>query len=542
MKSISILDCTLRDGGYVNEWMFGKGNIKTIITKLIEAKIEIIECGFISQKNKFSSDSSQFNSVEDLIGYLPENRGKSTLVAMINYGEYDPFDLPLCDGRSLDGIRVAFHKKDKDEALKVCQKVKDRGYKLFLQPMVSLNYTDKQFLDLISKANDINPYAFYIVDSFGAMKRSDLLHLFYLIDYNLDPDICVGLHSHNNLQLSYSHAQTLTSHLTKRDLIIDSSIFGMGRGAGNLNTELFAEYLNQVNGACYKVPPLLQVMDSVIDPIYRYKYWGYSLAYYLSAVHNCHPNYATYLDNKNTLTVENINEIFGRMDNDNKAIYDKDYAEKAYMNYQDDRVADLQSRAQLKEKLKGKNVLILAPGKSLYDERNKVAAAATEPNTVVISVNFLPEGFEFECDFVFVSNIRRHEAMQGKGISNLIVTSNIRHRENASYVINYSDLLNSEESVEDNAAMMLVSLLITLEAASVQLAGLDGYTADLRGNFVQDNMEFLKKASVMEDMNRGMTVILKKFSNQIPITFVTRPRHVHPFSISYLRKTIVSER
>ena len=115
-------------------------------------------------------------------------------------------------------------------------------------------------------------------------------------------------------------------------------------------------------------------------------------------------------------------------------------------------------------------------------------------------------------------------------MKNLIVTSNIRHRENASYVINYSDLLNSEESVEDNATMMLVSLLITLEAASVQLAGLDGYTADLRGNFVQDDMEFLKKASVMENMNKGMTVILKEFSNQIPITFVTRPRYVHPFS------------
>ena len=83
------------------------------------------------------------------------------------------------------------------------------------------------------------PYAFYLVDSFGTMKRKDMLRFFYMIEHNLREDIVIGFHSHNNLQLAYANAQTLVDLQTSRSLILDSSIMGMGRGAGNLNSELF---------------------------------------------------------------------------------------------------------------------------------------------------------------------------------------------------------------------------------------------------------------------------------------------------------------
>lgn len=119
-----------------------------------------------------------------------------------------------------------------------------KGYKVFVQPMVSLNYTDEEFLSLIQLVNHIKPYAFYIVDSFGMMNKKNLIRLFYLVEHNLDESIWIGFHSHNNKQLAYSNAQCLIDTQTARNLIIDSSIFGMGRGAGNLNTELIVEYLN----------------------------------------------------------------------------------------------------------------------------------------------------------------------------------------------------------------------------------------------------------------------------------------------------------
>ena len=98
---------------------------------------------------------------------------------------------------------------------------------------------------MIQRVNEIEPYAFYMVDSFGMMKGKDLTRLFYLVEHNLKEDIWIGFHSHNNMQLAYSNAQVLVGAHTKHNLVIDSSVYGMGRGAGNLNTELFVEYLNK---------------------------------------------------------------------------------------------------------------------------------------------------------------------------------------------------------------------------------------------------------------------------------------------------------
>lgn len=523
MNSLMVLDCTLRDGGYINDWMFGQENIHKTIFKLTEAKINIIECGFLTKKKDTSPNSSQFNSVEQIESILPSEKDNSIYVAMINFGEFDIDELSSRKEGGLDGIRVAFHKKDREEALEFCQVIKEKGYMVFLQPMVSLSYSDKEFLDIIHKTNQIKPFAFYIVDSFGAMKRDDLLHLFYLTDYNLSDEICIGFHSHNNSQLSYSHAQTLSNHLTNRDLIIDSSVMGMGRGAGNLNTELFAEYLNHFHGANYKVSSLLQIMDDVIAPIFENTHWGYSLPQYLSAMHNCHPNYASYLDNKNTLTFENINELFAIMDIEKKAVFDIEYIKNLYTQYQGTKSTDNIALKELKEQLKGKEVLILAPGKSLKEEK-EVVEKAIEKSTVVIAVNFIPK--DFKTDFVFVSNLRRWEAMQDEEKHNIIVTSNIRELEGIDYVVNYTDLINNVDAVKDNAAMMLISLLISLEVKLIKLAGLDGYSYKTDDNFVQHNMEFMKDTSIMEAMNLGMSDVLSKYAKIIDISFITNPRHV----------------
>lgn len=119
--------------------------------------------------------------------------------------------------------------------------------------MVTLSYSDEEFLKLIRQVNEFMPYAFYIVDSFGMMKGKDLTRLFYMIEHNLSEEISIGFHSHNNMQLAYSNAQTLINVRSNRNLIIDSSVYGMGRGAGNLNTELFVDYLNENYGTHYKL-------------------------------------------------------------------------------------------------------------------------------------------------------------------------------------------------------------------------------------------------------------------------------------------------
>ena len=128
-----------------------------------------------------------------------------------------------------------------------------------------MSYSDEEFLTLIKAANELKPYAFYIVDSFGMMNGRDLIRLFYMLEHNLDDSIKIGFHSHNNMQLAFSNAQQLVSIQTNREIIIDSTIYGMGRGAGNLNSELFIEYLNGISNSNYNIKPLLKIIDEILE-------------------------------------------------------------------------------------------------------------------------------------------------------------------------------------------------------------------------------------------------------------------------------------
>ena len=522
MNKIQVLDCTLRDGGYCNQWQFGAKNIKKITQSLVSASIDIIECGFLTEKiDKYDENVTKFDSIDKIRPFIPEEKNNKLFVAMVNYGEYDIEKLPVHDGKSIDGIRVAFHKKQLTPALEMCKAIKAKGYEVFIQAMVSLSYTDEEFLELIEKANEIEPYAFYIVDSFGMMKQKDLIRLFYMVEHNLKENIWIGFHSHNNMQLAYSNAQSLAEVKTNRNLIIDSSIYGMGRGAGNLNTELFVEYLNENIGTEYKIKPLLNVIDEVLNDFYQQNYWGYSLPNYLSAAHNAHPNYAMYLDDKKTLTIKDMNEIFDMMDEDKKYSYDKNYIERLYIEYMSHRSGQ-KNVAAVSEKIKDRDVLIIAPGKSSVLEKDKIATFIKKNNVIVMSINF--DYKLVKTDYIFISNLRRFDELDKHNRYKCITTSNIPS-DDVYAVVNYCDLINDKEAVEDNAGMMAIKMLILCGAKKVYRAGLDGYSHDSSDNYGDKSMEFMAKSDVSDKRNEGMKAVLKEFSSQIPIEFITENRH-----------------
>ena len=523
MNKVHVLDCTLRDGGYCNEWRFGSQNIKKITAGLVEANIDIIECGFITNKVSRDPDITRFTSFDDAAAVIPADRSGKIFVAMINYGEFDIDALPEHDGSSVDGIRVAFHKRDLSAALEWCEKIKQKGYLVFVQAMVSLSYTDEEFLSLINSINRIEPYAFYIVDSFGRMKSKDLTRLFYMVEHNLNDDIWIGFHSHNNMQLAYSNAQELTTVQTNRNLIIDSSVMGMGRGAGNLNTELFVDYLNENAGKDYRLSPLLNIMDNILTPFYNKNYWGYSLPNYISAMHNSHPNYAGYLDAKKTLTYEDMNNIFDMMDDDKKVSFDKGYIEELYLKYQEkDRVQESHLH-EFTQAVKEKRVLIIAPGLSSVTEKDRILECAKDKNTVTISINY--DYDEQVTDFIFLSNLRRYRDLESVKRAKSIVTSNIPAVD-VYLQVRYKELLNSTEPVQDNAGLMLIKLLIDCGAGSVYIAGMDGYSPNADDNYADKKMNLYTQGDVAEKKNAGMAAVLKEFRKHIDIKMLTTPRYV----------------
>lgn len=524
MKRIQVLDCTLRDGGYINSWKFGQENIQYIIDGLQEAEVDYIECGYLNSSVVGTNcDTTLFGSEEQITHTINHASQIKHLVAMIDFGKFDVQKLPDRATGCLSGIRLAFHKHDRYKIEECCRQIQAKGYELFLQPMLTMNYEDEELVDLIRFANQLKPYTFYIVDSFGSLKRNDLQRMLYLVDHNLDRKIILGFHSHNNLQLAYSNAQMVTQLQTNRRIIIDTSIFGMGRGAGNLNTELFVEYLNDYYAGNYHIKPLLRVMDKTLNSIYNEKYWGYSLAHYISAVYNCHPNYATYLSGKNSLLADDIESMISTIDPMHREHYDEKYIEKMYLSYMSQQKECNTKITSLVDVFSGKLVLMIGPGKSTMEQRNRISQLIAEEKPVTVCINCVCEWLEDKLDYIFVSNKRRFEKIPEALYRKLILTTNIRCEEPA-YRVSYEELLNTQEDVEDNSGMMFLKLMNSLKASKVYIAGLDGFSYDMEQNYFKEDMKFLLNRERMNKLNAGMRTMIETYKKELDIEFLKTPK------------------
>ena len=182
MSNIKLLDCTLRDGGYINDWNFGYQTIKSIIRKLVDSQVDYVEVGFL-RNCEYDRDKSLFNNCAQMVSVLPEKRGNTIFTAMALHNKYDVDKLEPYDGKTIDAVRVTFHDYDIDEGLAFIRKVKEKGYKVFCNPINIMGYSDKQILELTKKVNELQPYAFSVVDTFGSMMRADLQRIYSLIEH-----------------------------------------------------------------------------------------------------------------------------------------------------------------------------------------------------------------------------------------------------------------------------------------------------------------------------------------------------------------------
>lgn len=295
MKRINILDCTLRDGGYINGWAFGRDAVLHIAQGLYAANLDMIEVGYLN-KDVDDENKSIFRTIRAASEVLPQKNEKGCIyLAMADVDQFLPENLESRQEGYIDGIRVVFYKHQIEKALTMCAAVVKSGYKLFVQPMVTIDYTISEYNQLIDRIRELDPFAVSIVDSFGYMSKSELFKYFQLLDANLDKNVLIGFHSHNNMQMALMNAESLLSYKTDRTIIVDASLYGMGRGAGNLNTELIANYYNETVSYQFNVHGLLQLIGEYIYPITKEKPWGYSPYFYLTALYHCHPNYVTYL-------------------------------------------------------------------------------------------------------------------------------------------------------------------------------------------------------------------------------------------------------
>lgn len=520
MRQVNLMDCTLRDGGYINNWHFGCRTIENILQKLSDSNIEFIECGYLSEKKFGDENDTQFKDLEAVRKVLPKS-GKKNYAVMIDFGQYAIEHIPNAD-EDAPIIRVCFHHKDVAQALQFCKQLIQKGYTVFVQPMASLNYTDVEFVELIRDVNAIDPAGFYIVDSFGVIEIEDFQRLLFLTDHNLKSTILLGYHAHNNLQQAYGNAKYMVEQKLSHDIILDASVYGMGRGAGNLNMELFASYLNKNYDKAYHIDSFLEIMDEYLKPIFAEHFWGYSLPYYLSAQYNCHPNYANYFADKNTLNNLSMRQLLASLPEQVKCSYSVENAEQYYREFQRRLIDDSETLNKFRKAFENRNILIISPGKTVMSERQKVETFIRQKRPIIIAINVIPDGYH--CDYLFCANEKRLRSIESLNDCQLIVSSNIECSA-ACERINYSSYLSEDAIVSDNPTLMMIRLMITLGICKVNVAGFDGYNAEAKDNYFDEKLALGTSVSLKTQKNALIKKEVRNLQEQIKIEFVTSSKY-----------------
>lgn len=287
IEHCKILDCTIRDGGLVNNWDFSVDFVRDLYHSLSEAGVEYMEIGYKnSPKLLKGGDAGPWRFLDDnfLREVIPQ-KTNTKLSALVDIGRVDENDIIPRSESMLDLIRVACYIKDVDKALELVDKFHSMGYETTLNIMALSHVKEIELLEAFEVIAKSPVDIVYIVDSFGSMDMHEMSYLVDVFQKHL-PNKTLGVHAHNNMQLAF--ANTLTA-ARKGVTFLDSSVFGMGRAAGNCNTELLVNYLSNPN---YELRPVMDVIERHMIPLREKVEWGYIIPYMLTGALNEHPRVA----------------------------------------------------------------------------------------------------------------------------------------------------------------------------------------------------------------------------------------------------------
>lgn len=287
-KEIKVLDCTVRDGGLMNKWQFSKEFVKSVYDSCVEANIDYMEIGYISSEDQFSRDEfgawkfCSENDVREIVGNNETNTKLSVLadIGRINYSDIRPKSESV-----IDMFRVACYDYQIDKAIDLAHHVIDKGYEATINLMAVSTVTERSLTEALDDVAKSRVNIFYLVDSFGSMYSEDIQSLMKKYKEAL-PGKEIGFHGHNNLQLGF--ANTIEC-IIQGATMLDATMLGIGRGAGNCPLELLVSFLKNPK---YKLRPILQTIQEHVKPLQQQIDWGYFMPYMVSGALNEHPRNA----------------------------------------------------------------------------------------------------------------------------------------------------------------------------------------------------------------------------------------------------------
>ena len=533
-KKIKLLDCTLRDGAYINGSHFGEAVLKGIIKKMQEARVDIIECGWLKDA-PHEKGSSYYHLPTDVEPYMLEKNDRMTYVTMIDWDRYDTDLLPPYAGGTLNAVRVVFPRGKAKEGMAVGAKIREKGYLVFLQAANTISYTQKDLDELIEIANDFKPVAISVVDTFGAMFEADVIRIATYLNKKLDKSIGLGFHSHNNQQLSFALTMKFVELLksSDREVIVDASLSGMGRGAGNATTELVASYLNRKHHGDYDMDAILDAIDMYIDPIRENFSWGYSTPYFIAGMYQCHVNNIAYLHKNHRTNARDMRNIFASLGEEERRHYDYVLLEEKYIENQNRLVDDEAPKRSLKEAVAGhdRKVLLIAPGKTSIDEERKIKDFIMREHPLVIGVNAVLTPYADVYDYLFFTNHIRydyageayHDIFQKT--EKLILSSVHSKAKTGELVFNFNSAIKRGWEHFDNAVICALRLLDHGNVKEIFLAGFDGFKHAYNESYADASLPTLNPDSKWEELNHEIEDMFRDVTlamgDKVKITFLT---------------------
>ena len=393
---IKILDCTLRDGGFYTQWDFDSAFVLAYCKAMDNAGVDYLELGYRSFVENEFSGAYRYTS-ERTLEQLP-TLNHSKIAVMLDSKEFvaEPSSvkrlfIPAAQSR-VAMVRVATKFKDLPTAIDLVKTVKEMGYETTINQMAWATLTPQEqdeAVELIQKA-EID--AFYIADSFGGMYPEDI----HAGADKLDGKIPMhwGVHLHNNLELAFANAMTA---LDRNAVYVDSSVFGMGRGPGNLRTEIILQYLEKKKGdSQYAMGPVIDfISQHMVGLKNKYK-WGPDAPYVLSGALSVHPTYAQKLMGTGRYSVQEVAAILQTIERQGGGGgFNNEKLGVAISERFDDKSGSATFASQefvgaLSPIAESEEVLIVGRGPSVQKHLDAINAYIEMKNPIVIECNHVP--------------------------------------------------------------------------------------------------------------------------------------------------------
>jgi 4-hydroxy 2-oxovalerate aldolase len=290
-SEIKVMDCTIRDGGLMNNHLFDDEVVKAVYTACVDGGIDYMEIGYKNSKRVFSPAEHggwKYCTEDDIKRIVGDNDTQLKLSAMADAEKSDYHeDIFPCDQSPLDMIRVAAYIHQIPLALDMIKDAHDKGYETTLNLMAISTVQDRELDGALELLAHSEVDTVYIVDSFGAL-YSEQVH-YYLekfLRYMEPAGKLVGMHAHNNQQLAFANT---VEAIVKGANMLDASMAGLGRGAGNCPMELLVGFLHNPK---FHLKPIVQCIQEHIEPMREKLLWGYDIPYMLTGILNQHPRAA----------------------------------------------------------------------------------------------------------------------------------------------------------------------------------------------------------------------------------------------------------